>query len=344
MATLARDGSANRFRDEAQAIQDGADWRILVLLSAASIAVTALFAVAILARRPSSGFLWPILLGLSMSLAALGWSLYTRRIRTGIGVQATAMVIGIAGVVLVQSGSNAPALVYGLTTVAVVFVAGLSRLGTWLGTLLTLWTAAVTWMAQHGMLGPAAPNPLGVETARLLALVVALVLIGLAARIEQRRRQGLDTLLERSLALTEAERNEAKDLAARRAHAVVEIGHEIRTPMTGIVGVAQLLSQQPLTPVQRQLLSIQRQSAERLLQLVNAVLDQAKIDAAPAEPLVAPFSPRRVAAEVTELFAPRAHRKGVEIVWVADPALPASVQGDSMRVRQILSNLVSNAV
>jgi CheY-like chemotaxis protein len=96
--------------------------------------------------------------------------------------------------------------------------------------------------------------------------------------------------------------------------------------------------------VQRQLLSIQRQSAERLLQLVTAVLDQAKVESEPMAVSEAPCVPRMLAAEVVELFAPQAHRRGVEIIWTADPALPRRVLCDAIRMRQILSNLVSNAV
>lgn len=344
MATSVEAGSLAQFRSEAQAIGDQADWRFFVLLATATSAVASVFLLALLRWTPGSAFLWPVMLGWVLSLAAIWWTHRTRRVHAGIALLSTMMMVGISGGILVQRGSNAPALVYGLATVAVVLIASRYRLAAYLGSWLTAWTVALNWAAQSGRLSIAAPNPLGLDNARLLAFVVALVLIGLAARIRQHRRRGLDALLERALRLTEAERDEARNLAERRARAVVEIGHEIRTPMTGIVGAAQLLSQRPLSPLQRQLLSIQRQSAERLLQLVNAVLDEAKIGAAPPAIVNAAYAPRTVAAEVTELFAPRAHRKGVEIVWVAQASLPSSVLGDAMRVRQILSNLVSNAL
>ncbi|MEO8279507.1 MAG: ATP-binding protein [Ideonella sp.] len=177
-----------------------------------------------------------------------------------------------------------------------------------------------------------------------MALLVAIILIGTAALISQRRRRGLEALLESALKWTEAERDDARRLAERRANTVAELGHEIRTPMTGIVGATQLLAQQPMSPVQRQLLSIQRQSAERLLNLVTAVLDEAKSEAGPAKPGRDPYLPHQLVAEVIELFAPQAHRKGIEIIWTADPEVPHVLLGDAMRIRQILSNLVSNAV
>ena len=344
MPTSVEHGSLERFRSEAQAVRDRADWQIFAVLCTAALAITLLFAVAIIALVPGSIFLWPITIGMVLSASAIVWTRWTRRFEAGIALLASMMIIGISGVIFVQRGSNAPALVYGLTTVAVVFIAGRGRLGVLLGLGLTAWTSAVTWASHTGRLSIDAPNPLGPDNARLLAFVVALVLIGLSARIVQRRRLGLDAILERALQLTEAERDEARALADRRARTVAEIGHEIRTPMTGIVGAAQLLLQKSQSPAQRQLLSIQRQSAERLLQLVNAVLDQAKIESAPLATVKAPYSPRMVASEVTELFAPQAHRKGVEITWAAEPLLPPNVLGDAMRVRQILSNLVSNAV
>ncbi len=344
MATSMGDDSLGHFRHEAQTIRDRAEWQIFGLLSAASVSITLLFALAILARTPGSIFLWPILGGLLLTVGAVWWTCHTRRIEAGIALLSTMMIAGISGVIIVQRGSNAPALVYGLATIAVLSIAGHGRIAGRLALWLAAWSGAVTWASHTGKLSIDAVNPFGLDYARLLALVVALILIALAARIVQRRRSGIDAMLEQALRMTEVERDEARSLAERRARTVAEIGHEIRTPMTGIVGTVQLLSQKALSPSQRQLLSIHRQSAERLLQLVNAVLAQAKLESAPEAIVDAPYSPRALAAEVTELFAPQAHRKGVEIIWLAESAVPQQLNGDAMRVRQILSNLVSNAV
>jgi hypothetical protein len=344
MAGSMEDGSLDRFRNEARAIRERADWRIFALLGSASLGVVGVFALAIVLKAPQSNFFWPILAGLLLTAVALLWTRRTRRIDSGLVLLTVMMLVGISGVILIQNGARAPALVYGLTTVAVVLIAGRQRLGLALALWLTVWTGAVTWASATGRLSIDAPNPLGQDNARLLAFVVSTVLIGLAARIVQARRRALEAVLESALRLTEQERDAARSLAERRARKVEEISHEIRTPMTGIVGAAQLLTRQPLSPVQRQLLSIQRQSAERLLQLVTAVLDQAKVESEPMAVTQAPCAPRMLAAEVVELFAPQAHRRGVEIIWTADPALPRRVVGDAMRMRQVLSNLVSNAV
>lgn len=344
MTTSIEDGSRARFRTEASAIRDQADWHTLVLLGTASLAVTLLFSVLLLRHRPDSPLLWPNLAGCLGIAATLVWTHRTRRMHAAIAVLTSVMMVGICGVILVQRGSHAPAVVYGLTTVAVVFIAGRARLGAALALALTVWTAVVTWAAAAGRLHFDTSNPLGDDNARLLAQVVAVVLVGLAARIAQRRRTDLDLLLDRAVWHTERERDEAQRLAERRARMVAEISHEIRTPMTGIVGAAQLLARHAISPLQRQLLSVQRQSAERLLSLVGAVLDEAKADSAPTQVRHEPCAIRDLVAEVCELFAPQAHRKGLEIVWTAGPSLPAQLLGDAVRLRQIASNLVSNAV
>jgi len=344
MATSVEDGSLERFRNEAQAIRARADWQVFALLAGAALLVDLLFFLAIALRAPSSAFLWPMVAASVLTLATVGWTLRTRRSEAGVTMLATMMVLGCSPIILIQRGANAPALIYGLATVAAVFVAGRERLGGGLALWLTLWTGAVTWAAASGRFAIDAANPLGPDRARLVAFVVAVVLIALVSIVMRRRRRALDLLLERSLRLTETERDEAQRQAERRARMVAEIGHEIRTPMTGIVGAAQLISQHPLSPVQRQLLSIQRQSAERLLQLVNAVLDEATLEAGARRAEQAPFSPALLVSEVTDLFAPQAQRKGIEIIWTAEPRSPRVVLGDAMRVRQVLYNLVSNAV
>ena len=344
MVTSVPDGSLERFRSEAKAIHDGAEWRIFGLLFTASLSITSLYVWAVLALTPESAFRWPVLVAFVLICLVALWTVRTRRVSVGIALLSTMMVAGVSGVIAVQRGAHAPALVYGLATIAVVFVAGRGRLGWSLALALTLWTIAVSWAATTGRWAIDAPNPLGVDNARLLAYAVAVVLIGLAARVEQQRRHGLDALLERALRLTEGERDQAQSLAERRARAVAEIGHEIRTPMTGIVGASQLLARQPLSPVQRQLLSIQRQSAERLLHLVTALLDEAKAQSGQPAAVATPFAVRVLIAEVCELFAAPAHRKGVELIWTADPSIPQTLLGDALRLRQVLSNLVSNAV
>lgn len=334
-----------RFRDQAEVVRDRANRQFFMLLSVALISVCALYVAMILWRTPQSALLWPVSCALVAGFGLHWWARSSGRYGPATIMLAALMLTGICAVILVQRGSNAAAVIYGLTTVAVVLIAGFVRVGSLFGAWLAVWTAAVTWATSAGLISNAADNPFGADQARVLALLVAIILIGSAARISQSRRRGLEALLESALELTEAERDDARRLAERRERTVAELGHEIRTPMTGIVGAAQLLARQSMSPVQQQLLSIQRQSAERLLNLVTAVLDEAKAQAGPtAPPRREAYSLQQVTSEVIELFAPQAHRKGVEVIWTATPEVPHVLLGDSMRVRQILSNLVSNAV
>jgi PAS domain S-box-containing protein len=135
-------------------------------------------------------------------------------------------------------------------------------------------------------------------------------------------------------------------LAASRAKSefVANMSHELRTPLNGVIGMLELLEDTPLTGEQRALVRTAVSSGDALVGVVNDVLDFSKIEAGKLELERRPFDPREIAESTCEMLAPEAHAKGVELtLWVGE-TVPATLVGDGHRVRQVLTNLLANAV
>ncbi len=122
------------------------------------------------------------------------------------------------------------------------------------------------------------------------------------------------------------------------------MSHEIRTPMNAVIGMTSILASSPLTPEQRDYLGTIRSSGESLLALLNDILDFSKIEAGKLDIEAAPFALRQCVEEAVDLLAVQAARKGLELGCRIDPAVPALIESDATRLRQILVNLLDNAV
>ena len=178
-------------------------------------------------------------------------------------------------------------------------------------------------------------------------LVLGVMLAGLGFLwLDRSRRRSIRRLEARieTLADEEWERREADAANRAKSRFLAMVSHEIRTPLNGIFGMADLLLDTRLTPEQATYARAVKSSSEALAALIEDVLDFSKIEAGRLELEFAPFALRPLTEEVIELLAPRAHAKGLEIAaFVADTAAGRFI-GDRARLRQILLNLVGNAV
>lgn len=142
----------------------------------------------------------------------------------------------------------------------------------------------------------------------------------------------------------EKSREEAQQLAQVKSSFLAVMSHEIRTPMNGVIGCASLLSETELDEEQQQLLHTIQSSGESLLVIINDILDYSKIDANKMEFDHSPFDLRTLIEECLELFGKQVNEKGLQINYLLTPEVPATLLGDSSRIRQVINNLLSNAI
>lgn len=156
-------------------------------------------------------------------------------------------------------------------------------------------------------------------------------------------QQSLELLEEKNIELS-LKKKKTEEKSRQKSEFIANMSHEIRTPMNGVIGFTNVLLESKLDPLQLDYVKTIKSSAQDLLSIINDILDFSKIDAGKLNLDCIPLDIRGCIDEVLSLASPNAHKKGIDLIPITDINVPKMVLGDPLRIKQIISNLVTNAV
>ena len=156
-------------------------------------------------------------------------------------------------------------------------------------------------------------------------------------------QQSLELLEEKNIELS-LEKKKTEEKSRQKSEFIANMSHEIRTPMNGVIGFTNVLLESKLDPLQLDYVKTIKASAQDLLGIINDILDFSKIDAGKLHLDCIPLNIRNCIDEILTLSAPNAHKKGIDLIPITDVNVPKTVLGDPFRIKQFISNLITNAV
>lgn len=156
-------------------------------------------------------------------------------------------------------------------------------------------------------------------------------------------QQSLELLEEKNIELS-LDKKKTEEKSRQKSEFIANMSHEIRTPMNGVIGFTNVLLESKLDPLQLDYVKTIKSSAQDLLTIINDILDYSKMDAGKLNLDCIPLDLRACVDEVLTLAAPNAHKKGIDLIPSTHIAVPKTVLGDPIRIKQILTNLVTNAI
>lgn len=276
-------------------------------------------------------------------LATLPLYLITRSVRLALQVMSTAIFVVTSYLTWRQGGLSSPVAPWLLIVPFALSVAGIQGPA-------TIWFIVV--IAEMFLLGAlelagySLPAHRGTDQ-RVLYVVshpgLCVLIYAFLFLVNRARRLTLADLHSKNLELSQA-RDLAMSAVREKSRFLANMSHEIRTPLNGVIGTADILAGTSLSADQRHFVTMLKQSGDSLLVLINDVLDFSKIEAGKVTLEQAEVDLRELVESVAELFAPRAAEKGLVCTCRMAPEVPSRLLGDPHRLRQILTNLLSNSI